>query len=215
MSRQPEQPLVGEVRLRLPLPLVIPLAAVVVIAVFTIGISRVLLSLEPEAAVIVAIAVAANLLGACAFIALRPQVSGSAYMELLAIVLYPVLIGIVIASVGIGEEEATAGAHDGGAPAGGGLSIAAQNIAFDTSELEVSAGEETTLRFENNDSGIDHNVAVYESQDDAVSNTDPLFQGEIFPGVDSKNYDVPALDAGEYYFHCDVHPNMNGTVIVE
>jgi plastocyanin len=25
-------------------------------------------------------------------------------------------------------------------------------------------------------------------------------------------YDVPELEAGTYYFQCDVHPNMNGTV---
>jgi plastocyanin len=25
---------------------------------------------------------------------------------------------------------------------------------------------------------------------------------------------VPPLDPGSYYFQCDVHPNMNGTVTV-
>jgi hypothetical protein len=27
-------------------------------------------------------------------------------------------------------------------------------------------------------------------------------------------YEIPPLPAGEDYFQCDVHPNMNGTVIV-
>jgi hypothetical protein len=25
---------------------------------------------------------------------------------------------------------------------------------------------------------------------------------------------VPAIPEGEYYFHCDVHPSMEGTVVV-
>jgi plastocyanin len=25
-------------------------------------------------------------------------------------------------------------------------------------------------------------------------------------------YDVPALDPGTYFFRCDVHPQMNGTL---
>jgi plastocyanin len=27
-------------------------------------------------------------------------------------------------------------------------------------------------------------------------------------------YDIPALDPGTYYFHCDVHPTMSGNVTV-
>jgi plastocyanin len=26
---------------------------------------------------------------------------------------------------------------------------------------------------------------------------------------------VPALDPGTYFFKCDVHPDMNGTIVVE
>jgi plastocyanin len=33
-------------------------------------------------------------------------------------------------------------------------------------------------------------------------------------GPGQAKYEIPALDAGEYYFHCDVHPTMNGTVTV-
>lgn len=38
--------------------------------------------------------------------------------------------------------------------------------------------------------------------------------GEIFPGPATRDYDVPALEAGTYYFQCDIHPQMNGTVEV-
>ena len=38
-----------------------------------------------------------------------------------------------------------------------------------------------------------------------------LFRGEIFSSG-SKVYDVPALEAGTYFFRCDVHPDMTGTI---
>lgn len=222
MSQQPQQePLVGEVRFRVPLPLAIPLIALGIIALFAISFSRVFLSVESEAAVIIATATAANLLGAAAFVALRPRVSSTSYMELLAIVAYPILIGVVIASVGIGEGAAHGGEGDhgnGGAPAkpaAGGLEIVAENIAFDKDTLEFKADEESSLTFVNNDAGTDHNVAIYENQDDGIAKTNGLWVGDIFPGVETVVYDVPALKAGEYYFQCDVHPNMAGTAVVK
>ncbi len=32
-------------------------------------------------------------------------------------------------------------------------------------------------------------------------------------GPATAEYAVPPLPAGEYYFQCDVHPTMNGTVV--
>ena len=42
-----------------------------------------------------------------------------------------------------------------------------------------------------------------------------MFKGEIFSGVATKVYDVPALDAGSYAFVCTVHPTMTGTLTVQ
>ena len=42
-----------------------------------------------------------------------------------------------------------------------------------------------------------------------------LFKGEIFNGVETRTYDVPALDAGAYAFVCTVHPTMIGTLTAE
>ena len=110
MSEQSSQqePLVGEVRFRVPLPIVIPIVALVVIAVFVVGFSKVLLAIPSEAATVIAIAMAANVLGVCAYLALRPKVSTTTVFELIAILIYPLLIGIVIANTGFGEEEAAA-----------------------------------------------------------------------------------------------------------
>ncbi len=42
-----------------------------------------------------------------------------------------------------------------------------------------------------------------------------MFDGEIFNGVDSRPYPIPALKAGTYAFSCKVHPNMTGTLTVQ
>jgi plastocyanin len=88
--------------------------------------------------------------------------------------------------------------------------IAAQNIAFDTDTLEFSADTPSTLTFQNNDGGVPHNVAIYTDE----SASEVLFQGETITGPDSIDYQIPAIPEGSYFFRCDVHPNMNGTVNV-
>ena len=95
-----------------------------------------------------------------------------------------------------------------GEPAG--LTIVASGLAFDTDTVNLPADTETQLTLENKDAGTPHNFAIYSD----AGYTTPRFQGEIFPGPASKTYTIPALPAGTYYFRCDVHPNMQGTVIV-
>lgn len=217
MSQQPysEEPQVGEVRFRVPLPIVIPFGALAIIAVIAIGFSKVLLSIPHEAATIVAIAVAANVLGVCAYIAFRRNISGPAIMELIAILIYPVLIGIVIANVNIGEHAAEAPQEEtGGGGEGGGLVVAAANIAFDVSEIAVPAGEEVALEF-NNDDSVEHNISVYPDQEAGVAKSDALFTGDIIQGGQSTTYDMGPFEKGEYFYQCDVHPNMNGPLVAK
>ena len=102
--------------------------------------------------------------------------------------------------------SATAG--DSGAPTVTKIDIAALNIAFDKSELAAPADEPFQIVFANNDAGIPHNVEIKDAEGSTV------FKGEIFPGVETRTYDVPALAAGAYTFICTVHPNMAGTLTV-
>ena len=88
--------------------------------------------------------------------------------------------------------------------------ITAENLAFDRDTLSFPAGVASTLTFQNNDAGQSHNVAIY--TDESASTA--LFQGELLTGVGSTEYQIPALEAGSYFFRCDVHPTMNGTVTV-
>lgn len=94
------------------------------------------------------------------------------------------------------------------APAGAVLKIAALNIAFDTATLAAPADQPFQIEFANNDPGIPHNVEIKDASGTS------LFMGEIFNGVETRTYDVPALAAGSYTFVCTVHPNMTGTLTV-
>jgi plastocyanin len=107
----------------------------------------------------------------------------------------------------VGTIESAVGGG-GGAPAG--LVVTAKGLSFDTKELDLPAGQPTTITFHNEDAGIPHNIAIYTDQ----SLSTALFQGEQFPGAATQEYQVPALDPGTYYFHCDVHTTMNGIVVV-
>ena len=98
---------------------------------------------------------------------------------------------------------------DCAAVADGTVAVQASGVAFDTSCIDVPAGEPFTIAFDNQDAGVQHNIAIFPSDQDL---TNPLFKGDLITGPDSIDYEVDALDAGEYYFHCDIHPTMNGTV---
>jgi len=97
-------------------------------------------------------------------------------------------------------------------PGGGGtrITVAAQGLQFDTNRIELSAGAPSTIHFENNDPGIQHNIAIFT---DSSLGTN-LFRGEIVTGPAAVDYRIPPLEPGSYYFHCDVHPTMHGSVTV-
>lgn len=112
-----------------------------------------------------------------------------------------------------GATGSTGGDGDGGDGGGGGgsaVTVTAQNIAFDTDTIELPTDTENTITFDNQDAGVQHNIAIF--TDDSLSES--LFRGEIITGPDTIDYPIPPLEAGEYYFHCDIHLDMNGTVVV-
>lgn len=81
-------------------------------------------------------------------------------------------------------------------------------VSFDTGKLVVPAGRPFDLVFKNNQAGVPHNVQI----DDSSARTTTLFNGEHITGVAEITYHVPAIPEGDYYFLCEVHPNMNGTL---
>lgn len=93
----------------------------------------------------------------------------------------------------------------------GGVAITASRIAFQETTVTVPAGKAFQIEFTNNDAGTPHNIAIH--QGDASG--PEVFKGDIFNGVDTRTYDVSALDAGAYTFACSVHPTMVGTMTAE
>jgi plastocyanin len=211
---RPTDPFTGEVRFKVPLPILIPLGAIALIALVSIGFSRVLLSIPPEAATAVAVATAANVLIACAVVALRPRMSQTSLVEMGVVVLYPVVIGIVIAQLGLGEAEGTAEQQPPASAPAAGNSIAASNSEFNTDTLVLEGGGTTTIEFTNEDT-FDHNVALYENEADGLAQENPVFQGDLISGT-STTYEFDSPPPGDYHFQCDVHAqSMNGTATVK
>lgn len=103
--------------------------------------------------------------------------------------------------------------HGPGENGGGAITVVAQGIAFDTNEITLPAGEPATIEFDNQDSAP-HNIAIYESQEDGQAFKDPIFDGQEITATQT-TYEFEAPPKGEYYFQCDVHPSMNGTVVAE
>jgi plastocyanin/mono/diheme cytochrome c family protein len=103
--------------------------------------------------------------------------------------------------------QPTAAPTDAPGEPGAVLEISAQNIAFDTDTLSAPADTPFQIVFANNDAGIPHNVEIKQ-------NGQSVWVGDIFNGVETRTYDVPALPAGTYEFICTVHPNMAGTITV-
>jgi plastocyanin len=206
MSSRPD--LVAGVRVKIPLIVAIPIGALVVIGGAAFGFSRILLALEPEAATAIALMTAINILIACGIAAYKPRLDSVTVAELIVVMTYPILIGIVLAQIGFGggvaHGETAAPAHATGQV------LSASGVAFNTDELDFAAGKATVLTF-NNENSVTHNFSIYEDE----TATKDLFKGAEVPAGSSTDYNIPALKKGDYYFHCDIHPAMNGTVVVK
>jgi plastocyanin len=91
------------------------------------------------------------------------------------------------------------------------VKIEAQGIQYVETSATAPASTPFQIQFTNSDAGTAHNVSIHSG-----GPTGPeLFKGEIFPGVATKTYDVPALDPGSYSYVCTVHPTMVGTLTVQ
>jgi plastocyanin len=93
------------------------------------------------------------------------------------------------------------------------IDLTAQNIAFDTRTITVPSGSRVTINFNNKDSGVPHNFAVYTDS----SATTVIFRGKIITGPATTTYTFDAPTAPKtYFFRCDIHPTqMNGRFIAK
>ena len=97
------------------------------------------------------------------------------------------------------------------------ISLTAQNTAFDKNTITVPAGAAVTINFDNKDTGISHNFALYQTGSNSGSATGTIFQGKLITGPQTTVYTFTApATAGTYFFRCDVHPTMmTGSFIVQ
>ena len=116
---------------------------------------------------------------------------------------------VAIAALSAACASATAQPLPSGPVDPSGPTIVAKDMAFAPSSVEIAAGKNVTIHFDNQDSAP-HNVAIYKD----ASAAEKVSIGEI---VSSSKADqvVPALTAGTYFFRCDVHTNMTGTIVVK
>ena len=82
---------------------------------------------------------------------------------------------------------------------------------FQQKTLTLKAGSPVVIHFNNQDAGIPHNVDI--TTDQGGSNT--LYKQDPTAGPTETDYKFTTPGPGTLYFHCDVHPNMTGTINVQ
>jgi plastocyanin len=119
-------------------------------------------------------------------------------------------IGLVaLAAISAACSSASAQPLPSGPVDANGPTVVAKDMKFTSPTVEVKAGTNFTLHFDNQDAAP-HNVGIYtdSSASSAVS------VGEIVTSG-AKDQVVPALKAGTYFFRCDVHHDMTGTLVAK
>ncbi|MEN6519277.1 MAG: plastocyanin/azurin family copper-binding protein [Methanospirillum sp.] len=85
------------------------------------------------------------------------------------------------------------------------ITLTAEGMAFDTKEITVPAGSPVEMTFENRDTGVPHNFALYRDS----SAAEKFFAGEVITGPKAVTYTFTAPSGkGRFFFRCDVHPKM-------
>jgi plastocyanin len=127
-----------------------------------------------------------------------------------ALLLIAAFVALLAACSGSGDASDNTGGGTIGV-VNGAAEINADDLEFDASTIQAPAGEEFTITLNNLESQP-HNFAVYveEGGEQIASSGDPITGPDATDEVT-----VPALEPGTYFFKCDVHPEMNGSIVVE
>jgi plastocyanin len=116
---------------------------------------------------------------------------------------------VALAAISAACSSAAAKPPAPSGPAVDGPTIVAKDMKFQTAAVEVKAGSNVTIHFDNQDSAP-HNVAIYT---DSSAST-PISVGEVVTSTKADQV-VPALQPGTYFFRCDVHHDMTGTIVAK
>jgi uncharacterized cupredoxin-like copper-binding protein len=95
------------------------------------------------------------------------------------------------------------------------VTLIGKNIQWDLSQLLFKANKKVTVTVDNQDTalGAPHNFGIWTDKERKLNE---IFKPakDVAPGQ-KFDYVVPALKAGNYYFQCDIHTTMTGTVTVK
>lgn len=186
------------------LPIGLPMMGFFAIGTLIFFMSRILLAVpSANASTTIAVVVAIGVLGGGTLVAAKPNISSSALVAAMGVAGVLFLAGGLVAA-GLGERKAEGGGFAGPA------SVTARNLKFNKAVLEFRADSPSILHFKNEDP-VPHNVAIY--NDDTLSKS--IFSFDPIPGPTSQDFQFRSPAPGRYFFRCDVHPQMRGTVVVK
>jgi plastocyanin len=130
------------------------------------------------------------------------------YVGIAAVVILITLAPWLFSFLPAGGGAAVPSAGGGQTPTANPVISAVSIASFEQKEVVVAANVPLKLEFDNKQAGVPHNVGIY----DTPARATEIFKGELITGPAKIVYDVPPLAPGSYYFQCDIHPNMNGTL---
>ena len=132
-----------------------------------------------------------------------------------ALLTLSLILGLVLAACSGGDEPSEPAASGGGSGGGtatvedGTVEISAADLEFNVTTIEATAGEAFTITLVNDDSAP-HNISIYTEE-----GGETLALGPTAEAGQTVETEVGALEPGTYFFKCDIHPEMNGTLVVE
>jgi plastocyanin len=183
---------------RLIAPVGLPLLALGLVATIVISVSRVLLAVPKEASIAIAGGMAVSLMAVFFLLAARPSMARGGLVFLSGFA--------VVSVVAAGTVGAAAGYRSFEHPAESGQAIViqAQATQYKEKQITVKAGQVARIIFENLDTGVYHNIAVYTAPKDGM----PIWNGEPVRGIEKITYTHVFTQLGDFAFRCDFHPKV-------
>lgn len=209
-----------DVRDRLFLPIVVPVGILVVIALVAVAFGMLLYFNPMTVSLTIATVVSAAILGAFGLASSQSEADlTKAKRAVIALAgVLPLGVGALVATgiIDTADERVAERECHFCVPEDA-VEVVAVNIAFDPNEITLPAEGEVSILFRNEDQNIPHNISIYPDEDDGPALDSPIFEGEIFNGVDQMVYTFEAPDEtdGSFWFRCDVHPEMLGNAIFD